>query len=281
MAVEGCFRNVRGYVQSIFGCVEGRLKVTLNNEHSEQWQMRTQSVHADTQRHTCVSLDSLHSSAMMIGSLHWTDSTPALPFHSGTVRNHLVSLGLLQSNWPFKEGLHHVKQCNWEWYSLLLHSPFCPLFLYPCIFIFYFLASPLALPRSPGQLLSVCRCLSTSCSCCTLSSADSGWPLRAPCCNHACYHFQHWTAPGLGRANFILKKTNSKAIHCPHDWHRPDNKKTEQTKATAEKKTTMSNAGAGQFMTLVSALYYTIFSKYRTLNPWCCYNWLFSSANQC
>lgn len=54
------------------------------------------------------------------------------------VRDRLVGPALLQRNWPFKEGLHHVKPCNWERYSL------CSI----CFFVRLFSDS------SPQQLLS-------------------------------------------------------------------------------------------------------------------------------
>lgn len=45
-----------------------------------------------------------------------------------TVKDCLVGLALLQRNWPFKEGLHHVKPCNWEWHSLCTICLFVRLF---------------------------------------------------------------------------------------------------------------------------------------------------------
>lgn len=72
-------------------------------------------------------LPSLQCHDDWVSPLDWFCSCSTIP-HS-TVRNHLVSLGLLQSNWPFKEGLHHVKHCNWEWYSCYSSTPFCPPFL--------------------------------------------------------------------------------------------------------------------------------------------------------
>ena len=156
--------------------------------------------------HMCVGvpgLPSLQCNDDWVSPLDWVHSCSAIPL--STVRNHLVSLGLLQSNWPFKEGLHHVKQCNWEWYSCC-SSPHFVLHSSTLAFLSFRLHLFLSLlPLFPGQLLSVCLCFSTSCSCCTLSSADSRWPLNAQCCSFLCYHFQLWLAPWLDRLTVLLR----------------------------------------------------------------------------
>ncbi len=78
--------------------------------------IHTAHMHTHTATNVCVPwLPSLQCNDDWVSPLDWLHSCSAIPL--STVRNHLVSLGLLQSNWPFKEGLHHVKQCNWEWYS--------------------------------------------------------------------------------------------------------------------------------------------------------------------
>lgn len=97
------------------------LKVTFNNEFSgieKITHTHTPTVHAHTTRtNLCVPwLPSLQCNDDWVSPLDWLHSCTTIPL--STVRNHLVSLGLLQSNWPFKEGLYHVKQCNWEWSSL-------------------------------------------------------------------------------------------------------------------------------------------------------------------
>lgn len=86
----------------------------------ERWQLYTQTVRAHLYTHTLIYvclpwLPSLQCNDDWVSPLDWLHSCSAIPL--STVRNHLVSLGLLQSNWPFKEGIHHVKQCNWDWYS--------------------------------------------------------------------------------------------------------------------------------------------------------------------
>lgn len=166
--------------------------------------------------HTCtcvyVSLYSLHSGAVMIGSLlDWNHSCSAIPL--STVRNHLVSLGLLQSNWPFKEGLHHVKQWNWERYScfsiphFVVHSSILTFLTY-CGF-----APSSSSPFVSGQLLSAC-CLSALCSCRVASSADYGWPLSARCHAYLCSHF---STSWLSRTATLLKSCGAAilvAISC-------------------------------------------------------------------
>lgn len=131
---------------SIEWCLQ-RLKVAFNNEFSgietiihtksvgrrTPTHTRTLAAHAHTlQQNVCVPrLPSLQCNDDWVSPLDWLLSRTAIPL--STVRNHLVSLGLLQSNWPFKEGLHHVKQCNWEWYSRCSIPPFCPPSIYPCV----------------------------------------------------------------------------------------------------------------------------------------------------
>lgn len=189
------------------------LKVTFNNEFSGIEKIIHTHTHTNCScaRYThartnlCVPwLPSLQCNDDWVSPLDWLHSCTTIPL--STVRNHLVSLGLLQSNWPFKEGLYHVKQCNWEWSSLRSIPYFV---LLPSTLVFLSVCGP---PFPPFvQLLSVCLCLSTSCFCCTLSSADSCWPLKAQCCSCLCYHFQHWTAPRLDRLSLFWRGGQDKA----------------------------------------------------------------------
>lgn len=163
---------------------------------AEQWRLHTVTHRNHTRTCVCVpGLPSLRCSDDWVSLLDWNHSCSAIPL--STVRNHLVSLGLLQSNWPFKEGLHHVKQWNWERYScfsiphFVIHSSILT-FLTFCGF-----APSSSSPFVPGQLLSACCYRSASCSCRVTSSADYGWPLSAPCHAYLCYHF---STPGLSRA---------------------------------------------------------------------------------
>lgn len=156
-------------------------------------------------------LPSLQCNDDWVSPLDWLHSCSAIPL--STVRNHLVSLGLLQSNWPFKEGLHHVKQCNWEWYShcsvphFVLHlsgSPFSGL-----------TSRSLSPLLSSDQLLSVCLCLSTSCSpCCSraLSSADSRWPLKARRCRRPCYSFSAPDSSSTGQTELYFQEKSKIAL---------------------------------------------------------------------
>lgn len=148
-------------------------------------------------------LPSLQCNDDWVSPLDWLHSCSAIPL--STVRNHLVSLGLLQSNWPFKEGIHYVKQCNWDWYSCCSIPHFV---LHPSTLTHFspFLVSPLAPPplSRPAALgaslhFNIMFLLH-------LSSADSCWPLKAQYCSCPCYHFQHRTAPWLDGPNFIFNK---------------------------------------------------------------------------
>lgn len=85
---------------------------------------RKQFIH--TSPHLCVLLSRLCSQDWFspLNWLHfWT-----IPL--SRVRDRPVGPALLQCNWPFKEGLHHVKPCNWEWYSLCSICFFCSPFLW-------------------------------------------------------------------------------------------------------------------------------------------------------
>lgn len=89
----------------------------------------------------------------------------------------------------------------------LLHSPILSSVHLPLRFS-PSLASTLAPIPSLSFPASCSRCVSAfqHRSGCTLSPADSCWPLKAQRCNCPCYHFQHRTAPRLDRSDFSFQE---------------------------------------------------------------------------